>query len=117
VAGKSKPEDLRQESQPGVPSWNLAGSLIEEFLLDLQNEPARFVKTSEQRMVKPILQCFRTSARFAAVSVAAVPVLHFPGLYQKAIPENRPFALNRRGRECRHSGTFWLRLLPDNPAY
>jgi hypothetical protein len=45
---------------------------------------------------------------FAALSVAVLPVLHFPGLYQRAVPENTQLALNRRGRECRHSGTFRL---------
>src|ERR1039458_4493203 len=34
-------------------------------------------------------------------------------LYLKAIPEKRPFALNRRRRERRHIGTFRLRLLPS----
>jgi len=65
-------------------------------------------------MVKPNLAVFfNTPVRFAAVAIAGLPVPHFPGLYQKAIPDNRPFALNRRGRECRHSGTFRLRILTD----
>jgi hypothetical protein len=40
------------------------------------------------------------------VSIAALPLPHLPGLYQKAFPKITHFALNRRGRKCRHSGTF-----------
>src|ERR1019366_1214168 len=61
---------------------------------------------SRKTLVKNFLTGVRLPpARFAAVSIAGLPMPHFPGLYQKATPKTTNFALNRRGRDCGSSGT------------
>jgi len=50
---------------------------------------------SRKTLVKNFLTGVRLHpARFAAVSIAGLPMPHFPGLYQKATPKTTNFALN-----------------------
>jgi len=55
---------------------------------------------SDFTVVEILAAAFGLSTVRFAVSIAGLPMPHLSGPYQKAIPENRPFALNRRGREC-----------------
>jgi hypothetical protein len=101
--GASGPES-RPGILPGVPSKNFNGLKYGRAACNTLFLGVTAGKNTGEKIFWPTFDLPRS--RFAAASVAVLPVLHFPELYQKATSKRSALAVNWHGPKCGSSGTF-----------